>query len=282
MGISLETLKCLIYAKKNKVDFTNVATIGRQAIRHKRNAVLDVLQKCGLDVQDDAKVTQEDGFAESLLQILGAKTVDSYDYSDYERATHTHDFNEPLEERFKNKYSLVIDGGSLEHIFNFPVAIRNLMEMVDVGGTVISSVPVNNQSGHGFYQISPELYFRIFCEENGFKVIDLLVYQAKKSRSEIYSVIDPKKLGRRVSITGLGEANICVIAKKIAKREIFNSWPLQSDYQVMWKSVRSKDKVLYESSKKLKNRLWHKLFKILKKHSPIIVDPYTAYKKIDI
>ena len=68
----------------------------------------------------------------------------------------------------KNKYTLVIDGGCLEHIFNFPVAIKNCMEMLQEGGHFIGITPANNLMGHGFYQFSPELYFRIFSKENGF------------------------------------------------------------------------------------------------------------------
>jgi hypothetical protein len=28
--------------------------------------------------------------------------------------------------------------------------------------------PANNQMGHGFYQFSPELFFRVFSQENGY------------------------------------------------------------------------------------------------------------------
>jgi predicted outer membrane repeat protein len=36
----------------------------------------------------------------------------------------------PIPEQFKNKYSLLIDGGTTEHIFNIPVAYKNIMDMV--------------------------------------------------------------------------------------------------------------------------------------------------------
>ena len=54
-------------------------------------------------------------------------------------------------------------------IFNFPVAIRNLMRMAKVGGQVFLTTPANNFCGHGFYQFSPELAYRIFALENGFE-----------------------------------------------------------------------------------------------------------------
>jgi hypothetical protein len=44
----------------------------------------------------------------------------------------------------------VIETGSLDHIFNFPVAISNLMQMTRVGGSVFLTTVANNLCGHGF------------------------------------------------------------------------------------------------------------------------------------
>jgi hypothetical protein len=282
MGISLETLRCLIYAKKNGTDFTNTATIGRQAIRHKYSYIKKILNNYDIKLPINMNVIHEHSYADEILKVLGARKVDSFDYSNYEGATYIHDFNEPITDEYKNKYSLVLDGGSLEHIFNFPIAIKNLMEMVSLGGTVISSVPVNNQSGHGFYQISPELYFRIFCEENGFEIIDMLAYKAKKDNTEIYSIKDPKELGKRLVVGGLGAVNICVIAKKIEKKEIFKQWPLQSDYQVEW---GEKDRVINSKNKNevtLTQKVWNLFYQKIKNYCPVIVEPYNGFKKLDI
>ena len=79
--------------------------------------------------------------------------------------------NIPISDSSKDKYTVVIDGGSLEHVFNFPIAIKNCMEMLQVGGYFISLAPANNMLGHGFYQFSPELFYRIFSKENGFSVV---------------------------------------------------------------------------------------------------------------
>ena len=37
------------------------------------------------------------------------------------------------------------------------------------GGTIIHSLPSNNNCGHGFWQFSPELFFSLYNEKNGFK-----------------------------------------------------------------------------------------------------------------
>ena len=63
---------------------------------------------------------------------------------------------------------MVVDGGTLEHVFDYPTALRNAMRMVRVGGHLILNAPVNNFPGHGFYQISPELFFRCFHDNSAF------------------------------------------------------------------------------------------------------------------
>ena len=51
--------------------------------------------------------------------MLGAKSIDSIDFSDYENASIIHDLNIDLPNNLENKYSLVLDWGTLEHFFNF-------------------------------------------------------------------------------------------------------------------------------------------------------------------
>ena len=87
-------------------------------------------------------------FADDVLLPLGYH-VDSMDASDYEGANIVHDLNLPIPPALRERYDLVWDGGTLEHIFNFPVAIFNAMHMVKVGGHLLLETPTNNQCGHG-------------------------------------------------------------------------------------------------------------------------------------
>jgi hypothetical protein len=54
------------------------------------------------------------------------------DASPYEGADTIHDMNTPVPEAWHGRYDVVIDSGSLEDIFNFPVAIANLANMLRV------------------------------------------------------------------------------------------------------------------------------------------------------
>ena len=160
MAIDTHTTRFLLYAKRLGVDFSRSAMIGRLCLTLTPSGLKRSLAEFGLSFDDEVvdRIFREGkGYAEGFLRYLGASYVHSFDRSDYEGATHLHDLNQPIPERHKERYSLVLDGGSLEHIFNFPMAIRNCLEMVEIGGYFLATSPMNNFVGHGFYQFSPEL-----------------------------------------------------------------------------------------------------------------------------
>ena len=112
----------------------------------------------------------DDYFESYLARMFDCRSIASIDASSFEGAEIIHDMNRPISTELESKFDLVVDGGSLEHIFNFPVAVSNLMRMAVVGGFVMTSNPANNLCGHGFYQLSPELMYRSFSAKNGFRI----------------------------------------------------------------------------------------------------------------
>src|SRR5262249_50656134 len=103
--------------------------------------------------------------------VLKFDVVESIDFSNNEGATIVHDLGQPLPTDLHARFDLAVDGGTLEHVFNFPVAIANLMRLVKVGGIAYTNGPCNNLCGHGFYQFSPELMYRVFSASNGFEIL---------------------------------------------------------------------------------------------------------------
>jgi hypothetical protein len=166
-------------------------------------------------------------FAEDVLGPLGFK-VDSIDASDYEGANILHDLNRPIPESMHGQYDLVYDGGTLEHVYNFPVALKSAMQMIKIGGHLMLHTPANNQCGHGFYQFSPELFFRVFSPKNGFELIRLYI----TGSGGPYHVADPATVHGRVTLLNSEVAMLMVHAKKIADVAISN--PQQSDYLEDW------------------------------------------------
>jgi SAM-dependent methyltransferase len=232
MGIDYTGLRALAYAKSKGVQFEQTAIIGQQHLLVRKNTIHRVLKKLGDISETDLNLIAREKFAEQLFIFLGSKKVDSFDISDFEQATFLHDMNKPIESTRVNAYDLVYDGGTLEHVFNFPVAIKNCMEMVRPGGYFLSVTMANNFNGHGFYQFSPELFFRIFSPENGYIIDSIIICTG----NTWYLVRDPNEMKSRVEFHNTVGTYLIVLAKKTATADIFAQSPFQSDYAQQWKT----------------------------------------------
>ena len=104
--------------------------------------------------------------------------------------------------------------------------------------------------GHGFYQFSPELFFRVFSEENGFAVRKIVLYDAAKLDADFYEVKDPARTGLRSGLTTSRSMQLAVLARKIADRPMFLPPPQQSDYVTVWKNHQA------SVPEKKSGRLW--------------------------
>ncbi len=67
------------------------------------------------------------------------------------------------------------------------------MEMLKAGGYFIQVSNCNNFMGHGFWQFSPELMYRVFCPANGFQLEAVLVHENTRN-GNWYAVTDPGQL----------------------------------------------------------------------------------------
>ena len=99
---------------------------------------------------------------------------------------------------------------------------------------VLSSdvLPSNNFGGHGFYQFSPELFYSLYTEENGFEQTEVFVKSIGSSNS-YYKVKKPEN-GKRGLITSIYPVYVCVSSKKV--RDVKELTVQQSDYVNLWES----------------------------------------------
>ena len=259
MGLTRDGIVFLLHCRGRGVDFRNTATIGRQVVYATKAEVAGSFRMANQDVSAQQIAESLKGpspYAESLLSLLGAKNVDSFDASAYEHATIVTDFNDPISESHKAKYSVVIDGGSLEHVFNYPQGLKNAMEMVAVGGHLILITPTHSRSGHGFYQISAELFHRTLSDQNGYEAPEVLVSSGRRSW---YQVIDPAVIGTRIGINPRRFSDhLYICARRTHVADIFASWPQQSDYVSAWRSPSVREEgSLMKRVRAMRNRIPH-------------------------
>ncbi len=177
-------------------------------------------------------MTEADNYAEALLlQIAQAEHVDSLDYSDYEGATIVADLSKPIPESVLAPYDLVIDGGTIEHVFNVNEALANCIRACAKDGFIVHILPANNFNGHGFWQFSAEVFFALYSEANGFDQTEVMFVSLDQKKH--WYRARPPQFGRRVHVHSKYPTHLLVKTRKL-----FSGYRepriLQSDYVAQW------------------------------------------------
>jgi SAM-dependent methyltransferase len=109
--------------------------------------------------------------------MLGIREpVRALDYSAFENAEIVHDLNAPVAETLHGCFDLVLDSGTLEHVFDVRQSLANVARLLRPGGRVIHISPANNFANHGLYQFSPTLFFDYYAA-NGFSGLNGIVFE---------------------------------------------------------------------------------------------------------
>lgn len=232
MGLDINAVRFLIQAHRQGVQFGEVLTLGRQDLNVYPKKMAEVFDAHGLPSQA-FKGEDKVHFAEPCFLGLGARKVHAMDASTFEGAEFVHDLNQPIGPGLKERFDVVYDGGTLEHVFNFPMALKNCMEMVKVGGQLFLHTIANNYCGHGFYQFSPELFFRALGPENGFKIESMIVHPVGPY-GRWHEVSDPEQIRARVEVITFYPLQLLIRAKRVAAVPVFARAPQQSDYTPRW------------------------------------------------
>jgi SAM-dependent methyltransferase len=242
MGVDLNIAQLLVRARLGGLSFERMATLGRQELLAERADVTALLRNAGFTLSGtcERKLTDPaELYAEELFRVFGAKEITGIDASGYEGAQIVHDLNRPIPEALNSRFDLVLDAGTLEHIFNFPVAARSCLEMIRPGGRFICCSPGNNFCGHGFYQFSPELFYRLLSPANGYVLETCLIWEHIHG-SRFYQMPDPDALAARIQLTSRARTYLFVQAKRVG--EVPQELVLQqSDYVRCWNSLPVRD-----------------------------------------
>jgi hypothetical protein len=222
MGIDIQALRLLKFAHDRGGAFGKVLTVGRQGLHCSLRGIEMVL---------GVKPSKQEKFCESLLiNHFGAVSVDSIDASPYEGASIVHDLNKPVSEML-GQFDTIIDGGCLEHIFDIAEALRNLSRLCAVGGQILHVLPANNQCGHGFWQVSPELFFSLYTERREYRETE--VFLADVNDPAWVQKVIPPTAGARHDIRHANPLYVMVRTVLSSHSGIFADVQ-QSDYVYEW------------------------------------------------
>jgi hypothetical protein len=158
----------------------------------------------------------------SLFQALGGE-LHCFDISASRGFEIVADLNYPLPPATAGQYDIVYDGGTMEHCFNVPQVITNILGLCRIGGYIIHVNPLN-YFNHGFYSFHPTFYHD-FYTQSGSELV-----------SPIYAlhgpVLDTKavELPATQGFRALPERSAVLVAAR-KRRDYGGEWPMQSKYR---------------------------------------------------
>ena len=244
MAYNTHDIRFLFSCFRRGVSFRKVLTIGRSAVWVSSKDLCKAADEFGIELSHVAAeriLARNNGYCEPLFELLGAEEVQALDVSNYEGAGLIHDLNRPIPESIHERFSAVIDGGSLEHVFDIVQAFKNCMGLTASGGSFISLGPANNFLGHGFHQLSPEYLCAALSEENGFRMKRLLMHENKKN-APVYEVANPRRFGHRVTLCNRLPVFIKAWAVREEIKAIFENVPQQPDWAPLWQKRANSEK----------------------------------------
>lgn len=245
MGIDKTALELILLSQnyvKHKIDKqVNILTLGRQQIHIIQDDINHILYKYRFYsmINKFQVYHYSENFFINLFEERSRHheiSVDSIDNSNYEGASIIHNMNIPYNST--KKYQYIYDGGTIEHIFNIPQVIENVIDMLDIDGLFVSITCNNNFSGHGIYQFSPEFFLSSLNEKYGMKIEALYLGKIHTPFEQWIDVNDYKDGRNCTKFDDSDPVYILTIARKISnKREnIVSNSPNQYSYeQVDWK-----------------------------------------------
>jgi SAM-dependent methyltransferase len=186
--------------------------------------------------------------AQAVLTLMGAKEVVVTDVSDYEGAELLLNLNDPVSDENAGQFDVILDIGTLEHVFDVPTALANLVKMLKTGGQIILILPASNCIDHGFYMFSPTLLFDYF-KANGFDSFDCYLlagphsfFIPRKSKVFKYNRVGPEYL-----LSTHGGVEMAFFATKRESRAVMQK-PIQTRYVTSAYWVKSGVNMVAEGS----------------------------------
>lgn len=292
MGIARAAYRLLLEEKKRgTLKGKRILQLGRQCILFDHATLLKYAQKHNVnlvpvkaDLSFDSHYKKL-GFIDdqTLFQALGFEDVKSLDYSDFEGADIVWDLNTPIPDKYWDTFDVIYDGGTAEHVFNFPEVLANIHRLLKKNGCIIHVSPSHNHVDHGFYMFSPQVYSEYYLA-NQYTILTSQIFEYTPKITGNWDIYD-YKIGALDALSGGFGSKMLAIHIVAKKTEVSTCHvaPQQGSYVRAWKAkkkMQSLKKVNPISrlgislKKKISKRVPHSIKVILKKRKLRKVSTY--------
>ena len=122
-----------------------------------------------------------------------------------------HDLNEPPPpDLFGGPFDLVVNSGTLEHVFDQRRAFQTVHEATAVGGLMVHDGPTSGWPNHGFVNYQPT-FFRDLALANGYEAVGESLWSQSGVRRSDYDRLTPATdFGLIVALRKTADAPFCV------------------------------------------------------------------------
>lgn len=144
-----------------------IATLGRMDIHFSRVEVEQAAHRfaaklidCETRLNEDPQLAARGWISDStFFQLLGFQEIIRIDASNYEGVDEILDLNTAeTPPGLRQRFDVVLDFGTLEHVFHVPHCLAHIARMAKPGGRIVQLTPSSNCVDHGFYGVSPTLF----------------------------------------------------------------------------------------------------------------------------
>lgn len=218
-----------------------------------------------------------------FFSLLGFSHTQSLDYSDFEGASIPFDLNSgDTPEAYREAFDVIYDGGTIEHIFHLPNALKSLIWMLKPGGRLIHLSPAANHLEHSFYMFSPT-FFHDYYKANNFQINCIQLIRCTPCFDYKYLAYNYSALCLADTDVGVGRLDHGMyLINTIVTKTIESSShvvPNQSIYSTdLWARQKEIDKpsLLQKILTEKRYRKWKQIFKM----SPVY--PFWAFCKLKL
>ena len=162
MGLTINDAAKIIEISKSLKNKRKVVCLGEPLLPFNFKQLLNCCEKLNIDTSQLIEPSNmlNNLSAKDFFFWLGFEEYASMDVSPYEGSEIIHDLNnKDLNKEYFDIADLVFDGGTLEHIFNLPNALKCIFNLLKNDGIAVHHNPTNGYLDHGFFQICPTFYY---------------------------------------------------------------------------------------------------------------------------
>lgn len=178
MGILRGTARLLFEEHKRQPFEGSLLELGKMIVFLTPDEIDRWAREHGIELADvEARLSHDPQVAahgciddRTFFTKLGFDEVRSSDAVRWEGADLILDLNQPADPELHERFDVVFEGGTIQHVFDLPQVLRNIHAVLKPGGRVIHGIlPSNNHVDLGFYMFSPTLFLDYY-NANGWRI----------------------------------------------------------------------------------------------------------------